>query len=114
MEAGKAANNSRIFGESFVAMQFDKVLKQTLDQIECIGTIGVTRKKHTVKRRHGLVDRRRWLGWISFFLNLCHNSSGTTGVHALSDALLIGDLLNAYFAPQLSQRFFQFIAPLHA
>src|SRR5258705_1309932 len=77
MEAGKAANNSRIFGESFVAMQFDKVLKQTLDQIECIGTIGVTSKKHTVKRRHGLVDRRRWLGWIFFFLNLCHNSSGT-------------------------------------
>src|SRR5258705_4965864 len=79
MEAGEATNNSRIFGESFVAMQFDKVLKQTLDQIECIGTIGMTSKKHTVKRLHGLADRCRWLRWIFFFLNLCHNSSGTTG-----------------------------------
>ena len=50
MKAREATHDRGIFRESFVAVQFDEVLKQALDQIQRVRSIGVPRKLYSFER----------------------------------------------------------------
>ena len=54
-----------VFGETLIAVQFDEVFKQSLDQIECIRAVGVTSKQHSFESS-SILDRFCVFGFVFF------------------------------------------------
>ena len=49
MKTRESAHDRRILREAFVAVQFDEIFKQTLDEIERVRSIGVSRKLNALE-----------------------------------------------------------------
>jgi hypothetical protein len=50
MKARKAANDRRVISVTAVTMNFREAFEEPLDEIECVGTIGVTRELNAFER----------------------------------------------------------------
>jgi hypothetical protein len=60
VKAGQATHNCGVFSKSLVAVKLDKVFKQTLDQIERVGTVSMSRELHAFECRSLLNWLRLW------------------------------------------------------
>ncbi len=49
MKASEATNDRRVFGKSLVAVEFDEVFKQSLDQIQCVRPVSMSCELHALK-----------------------------------------------------------------
>src|SRR5688500_2325769 len=64
MKTREPAHNRWIFSESFVTVEFDKILEEPLDQVEGVRPIGVSRQLNTLERG----ARLDWFLRFFFFL----------------------------------------------
>jgi hypothetical protein len=51
MKSRESANDRRILRKALIAMELDEVFKQAFDEIECVGSIGMSRELHAFKGR---------------------------------------------------------------
>src|SRR5215203_461964 len=90
----KPANDRRVFSKSLVAVEFHKVFKETLNKVQCIRTIRMTREQHTVESCLSIFSSFWLLRRLFFFFIFRHSTS--------SHPTVLSDLIRYLFHKQVA------------